>query len=82
MTAIIGIPNPNRPGSELVKVYTPCYLDYSYDGDEAALKKEIIEWAKQKCAPYEVPKFIEIREELPLTLVGKVDKKTLRKEAQ
>ena len=34
---------------------------------------------KDKLAPYEVPKIIELREELPLTLVGKVDKKLLRK---
>ncbi|GAG87789.1 unnamed protein product, partial [marine sediment metagenome] len=37
---------------------------------------------KEKCAPYEVPKIIEISEELPLTVVGKVDKKRLRKEAK
>ena len=29
-------------------------------------------------AVYKVPKIIEFREELPLTLVGKVDKKALR----
>ena len=38
--------------------------------------------AKEKLAPYEVPKTIEIRQELPLTTVGKVDKKVLRKETK
>jgi non-ribosomal peptide synthetase component E (peptide arylation enzyme) len=31
--------------------------------------------AGEKLAPYEVPKVIEFRKELPLTAVGKVDKK-------
>jgi len=31
------------------------------------------------CSPYEVPKIIEFTKELPLTTVGKVDKKALRK---
>ena len=44
-----------------------------------ALKADITEFAKQKCSPYEVPKMIEIVKELPLTTVGKVDKKVLRK---
>lgn len=78
--ATIGVPNLDRPGSELVKAYITISADYDYDGDEAALTNEIREWAKTKCSPYEIPKFIEIREELPLTLVGKVDKKVLRKE--
>jgi non-ribosomal peptide synthetase component E (peptide arylation enzyme) len=36
--------------------------------------------AHEKLTPCEVPKVIEIREELPLAAVGKVDKKILRKE--
>ena len=35
-------------------------------------------WAKDKVAPYEAPKIIEIIEEMPLTAVGKIDKKVLR----
>jgi long-chain acyl-CoA synthetase len=34
--------------------------------------------AKDKVAPYEAPKLIEIIEEMPLTAVGKIDKKVLR----
>jgi len=82
MVAIIGIPNPERPGSELVKAYIQLDPDYSYDGNEEALKEDITKFAKEKCAPYEVPKIIEISEELPLTVIGKVDKKRLRKEAK
>jgi len=80
MIALIGLPNPERPGSELVKAYVTIRPDYKFDGDEEALKASILEMAKEKLTPYEVPKSIVIRKELPLTTVGKVDKKLLRKE--
>ncbi|MFX0034533.1 MAG: AMP-binding protein [Candidatus Hermodarchaeota archaeon] len=78
MVAIIGLPNPERPGSELVKAVIQLDPDYQYDGNEEALKEDITAFAKKECAPYEVPKIIEIAAELPLTTVGKVDKKLLR----
>ncbi|MEW6264544.1 MAG: AMP-binding protein [Thermodesulfobacteriota bacterium] len=74
--ALIGVPNPDRPGSEMVKAYVK--LKPGFSGDVEAVKKEIVELAKAKLAPYEVPKMIEILKELPLTSVGKLDKKALR----
>ncbi|TET04595.1 MAG: AMP-dependent synthetase [Promethearchaeota archaeon] len=79
MIALIGLPNPDRPGSEIVKAHIQLNPDFEYDGNEEALKEDIIKFAKEKCAPYEVPKIIEIAEELPLTVIGKIDKKVLRK---
>ncbi|MBY8988995.1 MAG: AMP-binding protein [Candidatus Lokiarchaeota archaeon] len=79
MVATVGVDNPDRPGSEIVKAIIQLDADYNYDGNEEALKNDITAFAKEKCAPYEVPKLIEITEELPLTAVGKVDKKSLRK---
>jgi len=81
MVALIGIPNPDRPGSELVKAMVTVMPGYDFGGDEDALKADILKMAKEKLSPYEVPKLIDVREELPLTAVGKVDKKVLRKEA-
>ena len=78
MIATIGIPNPDRPGSEIVKAFIQLDPSYEYDGNEIALKESITQFAKENCSPYEVPKIIEISEELPLTMVGKVDKKALR----
>jgi long-chain acyl-CoA synthetase len=77
--ATIGIPNPDRPGSEIVKAYIQIDPNYEYDGNETALKTDITKFAKENCAPYEVPKIIEFSQELPLTAVGKIDKKQLRK---
>lgn len=79
MVALIGIPNPDRPGSEIVKAYIQLNPDYEFDGDEEVLREDILNFAKENCAPYEVPKIIEISKELPLTTVGKIDKKVLRK---
>jgi len=80
MIATIGLQNPDNPGSELVKAFVTLAPGYPSDGDQEKLKADILKFAKEKLAPYEVPKNIEIREELPLTPIGKIDKKELRKE--
>ncbi len=79
MVALIGVPNPDRLGSEIVKAILQLDPNYEYEGNEEALKEDIIKFAKENCAPYEVPKIIEFAKELPLTVVGKIDKKALRK---
>ena len=79
--AVIGVPNPERPGSEMVKAFIALDPHFEFDGDEKALKEDIISFAKTRLAPYEVPKQIEILSEMPLTSVGKLDKKQLRKAA-
>ncbi len=78
LLALVGKPNPERPGSELVKAYIQLDPVYKFNGDYEALKNDIISFAKEKVSPYEVPKEIEFMEEIPLTTVGKVDKKVLR----
>ncbi|MCP4762510.1 MAG: long-chain fatty acid--CoA ligase [archaeon] len=79
--ATVGIPNKDRPGSEIVMAYVSPPEGYSIE-DKDSLINEIVNWTKTKVSPYEVPKIIEFRDELPLTLVGKVDKKVLRQEAR
>jgi long-chain acyl-CoA synthetase len=80
MCATIGVPNPDRPGSEIVKACVQVDPNFAFDGNEEALKENIIVYAKENCAPYEVPKIIEFVEDIPLTAVGKIDKKVLRKQ--
>lgn len=82
MVALIGVPNPEIPGSELVKAFVVIREGYDYGGDEKTLKEDITAFAKKHLSPYEVPKTIEFRKELPLTTIGKIDKKVLRAEAQ
>lgn len=47
---------------------------------EEATEKEIIDFCKQKLAPYKVPKLVEFRKELPKSAVGKILRKILREE--
>jgi long-chain acyl-CoA synthetase len=79
MIATIGRQNPDRPGSELVEAYVKPRAGHPLAADKEALEKEIFVFAKKKLSPYEVPKRIHILDDLPLTTVGKVDKKVLRK---
>ena len=78
LLALIGKENSERPGSEIVKAYIQLDPAYRFDGNEEALKEDIKAWAKDKVTSYEVPKIIEIIDEMPLTAVGKIDKKVLR----
>ena len=77
---LIGVPNPERPGSEIVKAYIQLNPGYKNMEDEKkdAFRADFTKFAGMYCAPYEVPKIIEIVDEIPLTAVGKVDKKALR----
>jgi len=81
MIAMVGLPNPERPGSELVKAFVTPSKEYE-SKNYKEIEEDIIRFAKEKLAPYEVPKIVEIRKELPLTTVGKLDKKLLRAEAR
>jgi long-chain acyl-CoA synthetase len=45
---------------------------------QTATEEEIIAFCKENMAPYKVPKFVEFRDELPKTLVGKVLRRALK----
>ena len=75
--AIVGLPNPKRPGSEIVKLVVQVNSD-NKGRDIEEMKKEILEYCRENMSPYKVPKIIEFTDEMPLTVVGKVDKKALR----
>ncbi|MCK4370002.1 MAG: AMP-binding protein [Candidatus Lokiarchaeota archaeon] len=76
LCSCIGIPDPDRPGSEIVKLYI--LLKKGYEANEE-IKANILKYAQENLAKYKIPKIIEISDQLPLTAVGKIDKKALRK---
>ena len=49
---------------------------------ETASEEEIIEFCKDKLAPYKRPKLVEFRDEIPKSAVGKVLRKVLRAEEE
>jgi len=79
MAATIGVPDPDRPGSEIVKAYVT--LNEGYE-PSPELAEEIKQSLRKSLAPYKVPKIIEFRKELPLSATGKVLKRELREEAK
>ena len=75
--AIVGVSNPDRPGSETVKAVIQLKASHK-DQDRGALEKDIRQYCEENMAPYKRPKTIEFTDAIPLTSVGKVDKKVLR----
>ena len=76
MAASFGIPDPQIPGSERVMAVVQLKDDYKGKVTEA----EITAYCRERLAPYAVPKTVEFRQELPLTVTEKVFKKALRDE--
>ena len=76
LAASIGIPDPARPGSERVGV--AIVLKPGIEKSEAEREK-ILKYLKENVAPYKVPKVIEFMDQLPLSGVGKILKRELRK---
>ncbi len=79
-SAVIGTPDTKRPGNDIVNLYVALSPDYK-DRDEAELKSELTGWIRENMAAYKVPKKIVFIDAIPLTPVGKIDKKKLRAEA-
>ncbi|HME45892.1 MAG TPA: AMP-binding protein [Syntrophorhabdales bacterium] len=77
LCAIVGFTNPERPGSELVKLVVKKSGSYA-NRPEESVRDDILAFAREKLAPYKIPKVIEFVESIPLTSVGKIDKKALR----
>jgi len=76
--AIIGTPDEKRPGNDVVNLY----VELSSDGqNNPDVKETIIAFCRENMAAYKVPKIIHLIDVIPLTAVGKIDKKALRKTA-
>lgn len=76
MAAAFGVPDPEIPGSE--RVMAVIQLRGRYQGKVTA--EEIKDFCREHLAPYAVPKFVEFRDDMPLTVTEKVFKKALRDE--
>jgi acyl-CoA synthetase (AMP-forming)/AMP-acid ligase II len=77
IAATVGIPDPEREGSERVVVYVQPKMQYKNQIDE----KQIIAYLKTKVAKYAVPKNVYIVDEMPTTEVQKIDKKLIKQMA-
>jgi len=75
--AIIGLPDEKRPGNDIVKAFIQLAED-AKERDPAEMEKEVIDFCREHMSPYKVPKQVEFIAKIPLTAVGKVNKKELR----
>ncbi len=71
--AAVGV--PDAKSGELVKIFV-------VKKDKSLSKDELIAYCKNNLTGYKVPKFVEFREELPKTNVGKILRRKLREENQ
>jgi long-chain acyl-CoA synthetase len=76
--AIIGYPDRDRPGNEVVNLFVE--RAPSAGGSDEELAAKITAFCRENMAPYKVPKRIHFIDQIPLTPVGKIDKKALRAE--
>jgi long-chain acyl-CoA synthetase len=72
--AAFGVPDPDAPGSE--RVMAVIQLKEQHRGSVTG--QEIREFCRKHLAPYAVPKYVEFRDEMPLTVSDKIFKKMLR----
>lgn len=70
--AVTGVPDAQK--GEVVKAYVVLKPDQSTHITD----QNIMDWAKQRMAPYKAPRYVEFRESLPATGAGKVLRRLLK----
>jgi long-chain acyl-CoA synthetase len=75
--ASFGIPDPDIPGSE--RVMAVIALKEGLQG--SLTEADIRDFCRKHLSPYAVPKIVEFRDQLPLTVTEKVFKNALREQA-
>jgi long-chain acyl-CoA synthetase len=80
-SAVVGTADEKRPGNDIVNLYIELKPE-AKGRDVEQISKEIQEYCRANMAAYKVPKVIRVIDEIPLTPVGKIDKKVLRASAQ
>lgn len=76
LCASVGIPDPERPGSE--RVASAIVLRPGVERSEEE-KAKIIQYLRDNVAPYKVPKTIRFMDQLPTSGVGKILKREIKK---
>jgi long-chain acyl-CoA synthetase len=74
--AVIGTPDEQRPGNDIVNLYVELTPD-AVSRDREQLRDEILDFCRANLSPYKVPRAINFIDAIPLMPVGKIDKRAL-----
>ena len=74
--AVVGRPDEDRPGNDVVHLFVQAAPAGRERGQ--ALADDLTAHIRQTMAPYKVPRAVHLVDAIPLTPVGKIDKKALR----
>ncbi|WP_235590646.1 hypothetical protein [Leucobacter sp. G161] len=72
--AVVGVPDAYR--GETVKAYVSITAGSSLEPGE------LIEYARQRMAAYKYPRLVEVPDELPKTVTGKILRRVLREDSR
>lgn len=75
--AVVATPDKQRPGNDVVNLFVQLNGE-NKDKDKSTLESDIFAFCRANMSPYKVPKFIHFVDQLPITSVGKLDKKVMR----
>ena len=78
MVAVIGVPDKLR--GEIIKAFIIPKNKGLIISQNEKIKEDIKKYVKQKLAAHEYPRMIEFINELPMTITGKIIRKTLRED--
>jgi long-chain acyl-CoA synthetase len=75
-SAIVGAPDEARPGNDIVHLFVQ--RSPESEGSNVEAEGRLMSWIRANMAPYKAPKHVHFLDEIPLTPVGKIDKKKMR----
>ncbi len=78
-SAIVGKADEDRPGNDIVHLFVQLTEDHR-NRDEDELRSELMTYFAENMAIYKKPRAIHFVDAIPLTPIGKIDKKLLRAE--
>ena len=78
LAAVIGHPDTKRPGNDIVNLYVQL-KPHAKERSAEELRESILQFCRDNMAAYKIPKQVHFLDALPLTPVGKLDKKALRR---
>jgi long-chain acyl-CoA synthetase len=72
--AVAGLPDPEGKVGEIAKAWVALKPEYVGKISE----NDLLEWAKQNMTHWKVPKYVEFIDEVPKSVLGKVERRTLQ----